>query len=166
MPKPMIIQSASAPINDGENDIVLTKDQVWAGFQAWARGDKRFVPGFVDVRIVSDDGTEILKDVLQYGKTNMPDGSPNMQKSTFRDDYLVVTEYLAGPWFMALYFLDEDENGEVSFHLTTLRHTRHPDFVDPDARAQKEGAKPPPNVEQNIQRVLKVIREMAASGEI
>lgn len=166
MSQPLIIESAVVRVNAPGADITLSKEQLWEGFKSWAKGDKRFVPDFVDVEILSDDGTEVLKDVKQYGKSSMADGSPNLQKSTFRDGYLVVTEYLAGPWFMALYYIGEDEGGELQFHLTTLRHTQHPDFIDPLVRAKDEGAKPPPTLDQNIARVLGVIRKMAQSGEL
>lgn len=166
MSQPMIIESASALANTPDVQITLSKEQLWAGLKIWARGDKRFIPDFVDVEILKDDGTEILKDVKHYGKSSLADGSPNLQKSTIRDGYLVVTEYLSGPWFMAIYYVDENETGQIYFHLTTLRYTQHPDFVDPLARAKSERAKPPPTLDQNINRVLGVIRQMASSEEI
>jgi len=109
----------------------------------------------------------VIKDILHYGKSSMADGSPNLQRTSFRGDNLMITEYLAGPWFMAIAGIEEREDGEVCFQLTTLRHKQHPDYVPPAEAARKAGAdKPPPTTEQNARRVLGIIRGLAERNEL
>ena len=125
----------------------------------WGEGDERFIPSFVD--------SKIIKEILHYGKSSLADGSPNLQRTTFRGDNLMITEYLAGPWFMAIAGIEEQKDGELSFLLTTIRHKQHPDYVSPSEAAKTAGAdKPPPTTEQNAKRVLGIIRELIKKDEL
>ena len=93
--------------------------------------------------------------------------APNLQRTTFRGDNLMITEYLAGPWFMAIAGIEEKQDGELCFLLTTVRHKQHPDYVSPSEAAKKAGAdKAPPTTEQNARRVLGIIRELVEKGEL
>ena len=135
--------------------------------RAWGRGDERFVPTFVDSKIIKENNNEVIKEILHYGKSSLVDGSPNLQRTTFRGDNLMITEYLAGPWFMAIAGIEEQEDGELFFLLTTLRHKQHPDYVSPVEAAKKAGVdKPPPTTEQNARRVLGIIRELVAGDAL
>ena len=108
-----------------------------------------------------------IKEILHYGKSSLVDGSPNLQRTTFRGDNLMITEYLAGPWFMAIAGIEEKEDGELCFLLTTLRHKQHPDYISPSDAAKTAGAeKPPPTTKQNAKRVLGIIRELVKKGEL
>ena len=118
-------------------------------------------------KIIKESNNEIVKEVLHYGKSTLADGSPNLQRTTFRGDNLMITEYLAGPWFMAIAGIEEKQDGELCFLLTTVRHKQHPDYVSPSEAAKKAGAdKPPPATEQNARRVLGIIRELVEKGEL
>ena len=121
----------------------------------------------MDSKIIKESNNEIVKEVLHYGKSTLADGSPNLQRTTFRGDNLMITEYLAGPWFMAIAGIEEKQDGELCFLLTTVRHKQHPDYVSPSESAKKAGAdKPPPTTEQNARRVLGIIRELVEKGEL
>jgi hypothetical protein len=79
----------------------------------------------------------------------------------------MVTEYLAGPWFMAIAGIEERQDGELFFLLMTVRHKQHPDYVSPSGAAKKAGAdKPPPTTEQNARRVLGIIRGLIERDEL
>ena len=118
-------------------------------------------------KIIKENKEEIVKEILHYGKSSLPDGSPNLQRTTFRGDNLMITEYLAGPWFMAIAGIEEKRGGELCFLLTTLRHKQHPDDVSPTEAAKKAGAdKPPPTTEQNARRVLGIIRGLVEEGQL
>ena len=133
----------------------------------WGEGDERFIPSFVDSKIIKESNNEIIKEILHYGKSSLADGSPNLQRTTFRGDNLMITEYLAGPWFMAIAGIEEQKDGEISFLLTTIRHKQHPDYVSPSQAAKTAGAdKPPPTTEQNAKRVLGIIRELIKKDEL
>ena len=133
----------------------------------WGRGDERFIPSFVGSKIIKESKNEIIKEILHYGKSSLADGSPNLQRTTFRGDNLMITEYLAGPWFMAITGIEEKQGGELCFLLTTVRHKQHPDYVSPAEAAKKAGAgKPPPSTEQNARRVLGIIRELVKKDEL
>jgi hypothetical protein len=133
----------------------------------WGKGDARFIPSFVDSKIIKESNNEIIKEILHYGKSSLVDGSPNLQRTTFRGDNLMITEYLAGPWFMAIAGIEEKQDGELCFLLTTLRHKQHPDYVSPSEAAKTAGAdKPPPTTEQNARRVLGIIRELVKNDEL
>ena len=133
----------------------------------WGRGDERFIPSFVDSKIIKESNNEIIKEILHYGKSSLADGSPNLQRTTFRGDNLMITEYLAGPWFMAIAGIEEKQGGELCFLLTTVRHKQHPDYVSPPEAAKTAGAdKPPPSTEQNARRVLGIIRELVKKDEL
>ena len=161
------IQTASIPLNDQDSSTELTREQLWQALKVWGRGDARFVPSFVESRIVEESSDQIIKDILHYGKSSMADGSPNLQRTSFRGNNLMITEYLAGPWFMAIAGIEERENGEICFQLTTVRHKQHPDYVSPAEAARRAGAdKPPPTTEQNARRVLGIIRKLAATDEL
>ena len=135
--------------------------------RAWGRGDERFIPSFVGSKIIKENNHEIVKEILHYGKSSLADGSSNLQRTTFRGDNLMVTEYLAGPWFMAIAGIEERQDGELCFLLTTVRHKQHPDYVSPSETAKKAGAdKSPPTTEQNARRVLGIIRELVEKGEL
>ena len=117
----------------------------------------------MDSKIIKESKNEVVKEILHYGKSSLTDGSPNLQRTTFRGDSLMITEYLAGPWFMAIAGIEKRQDGELYFLLTTLRHKQHPDYVSPVEAAKKAGAdKPPPTTEQNARRVLGIIRELVA----
>ena len=121
----------------------------------------------MDSKIIKESNDEIVKEILHYGKSSLPDGSPNLQRTTFRGDNLMITEYLAGPWFMAIAGIEEKQGGELCFLLTTLRHKQHPDYVSPTEAAKKAGAdKPPPTTEQNARRVLSIIRGLVEEGQL
>ena len=161
------IQTASIPVNPAGSATQISRSQLWQALRIWGRGDARFIPSFVESRIVEDSDDVIIKDIPHYGKSSMADGSPNLQRTSFRGDNLMITEYLAGPWFMAIAGIEEREDGEVCFQLTTLRHKQHPDYVPPAEAARKAGAdKPPPTTEQNARRVLGIIRGLAERNEL
>ena len=161
------VQTVSIPVNGDGDDTPVSREQMAAALRTWGRGDARFVPSFVNSEIVEDNGDEIIKNVLHYGKSSMADGSPNLQRTTFRGDNLMITEYLAGPWFMAIAGFEETQDGEIRFLLTTIRHKQHPDYVSPAESASRAGAdKPPPTTEQNARRVLRIIRGLAAAGDL
>ena len=133
----------------------------------WGEGDERFIPSFVDSKIIKESNNEIIKEILHYGKSSLADGSPNLQRTTFRGDNLMNTEYLAGPWFMAIAGIEEQKDGELSFLLTNSRHKQHTDYVSPSQAAKTAGAdKPPPTTEQNAKRVLGIIRELIKKDEL
>ena len=135
--------------------------------RAWGKGDERFIPSFVGSKIIKENSHEIVKEILHYGKSSLADGSPNLQRTTFRGDNLMITEYLAGPWFMAIAGIEEKQDGELCFLLTTLRHRQHPDYVSPSEAAKKAGAdKPPPTTEKNARRVLGIIRGLVEEGQL
>ena len=135
--------------------------------RAWGRGDERFIPSFVGSKIIKENNQEIVKEILHYGKSSLVDGSPNLQRTTFRGDNLMSTEYLAGPWFMAIAGIEEKQDGDLCFLLTTIRHKQHPDYVSPSAAAKEAGAdKPPPTTEQNARRVLGIIRGLVEEGQL
>jgi hypothetical protein len=78
----------------------------------------------------------------------------------------MINEYLAGPWFMAIAAIDEREDGELCLQLTTMRHKQHADFVSPSETAKKAGGKAPPTTDQNVRRILGIIRQLAEEGEL
>ena len=161
------MQSVSIPVNPDRNCPHINKKQFSLALRAWGRGDERFVPSFVDSKIVKESDVEIVKEILHYGKSSLADGSSNLQRTTFRGDNLMVTEYLAGPWFMAIAGIEERQDGELCFLLTTVRHKQHPDYVSPSETAKKAGAdKPPPTTEQNARRVLGIIRGLIERDEL
>ena len=57
----------------------------------WGEGDERFIPSFVDSKIIKESNNEIIKEILHYGKSSLADGSPNLQRTTFRGDNLMIT---------------------------------------------------------------------------
>ena len=115
----------------------------------WGEGDERFIPSFVGSKIIKESNNEIIKEILHYGKSSLADGSPNLQRTTFRGDNLMITEYLAGPWFMAISGIEEQKD------------------VSPSQAAKTAGAdKPPPTTEQNAKRVLGIIRELVKKDEL
>jgi len=161
------VRSVSIPVNPDRNCPRINKKQLSLALRAWGRGDERFVPSFVDSKIVKESDVEIVKEILHYGKSSLADGSSNLQRTTFRGDNLMVTEYLAGPWFMAIAGIEERQDGELCFLLTTVRHKQHPDYVSPSETAKKAGAdKPPPTTEQNARRVLGIIRGLIERDEL
>jgi hypothetical protein len=163
----MEISTASIPVNTQKDIRQVTCQQLSRALRIWGRGDERFVPSFVESRIIKESEDEIIKEVLHYGKSVLADGSPNLQRTSFRGDNLIVTEYLAGPWFMAIAGIEERDGDELCFQLTTVRHKQHPDYVSPAEVARKAGAdKPPPTTEQNARRVLGIIRQLAEDGEL
>lgn len=160
-------RTASIQVNAMDDSIMITREQLSDALRTWGRGDTRFIPSFVESRIIEESETEIIKEVLHYGKSVMADGSTNLQRTSFRGDNLIVTEYLAGPWFMAIAGIEERDHGELYFQLTTVRHKQHPDYIPPAEVARKAGAdKPPPTTEQNAHRVLDVIRSLVKNGEL
>ena len=163
----MEIQSASIQVNPDRSSAQISKKQLSLALRAWGRGDERFIPSFVGSKIIKENNQEIVKEILHYGKSSLADGSPNLQRTTFRGDNLMITEYLAGPWFMAIAGIEEKQGGELCFLLTTLRHKQHPDYVSPTEAAKKAGAdKPPPTTEQNARRVLSIIRGLVEEGQL
>ena len=161
------VQTASVPVNPPGSDMQISRSQLWQALKIWGRGDERFIPSFVKSTIVEESGDQIVKDILHYGKSSMADGSPNLQRTSFRGDNLMITEYLAGPWFMAIAGIEERDDGEICFQLTTVRHKQHPDYVSPAESARRAGAdKPPPTTEQNARRILGIIRELAGNQEL
>lgn len=161
------IQSVAIPINLPDTEKPITRAQLAKAFRLWGRGDKRFVPSFVESVIVEESENEIVKEVRHYGKSIMADGSPNLQRTWFRDDNLMMSEYMVGPWFMVIAGIDERQSGEIYFQLTTIRHTQHQDYLPPAELAKRNGAaKPPPTVEQNINRLAGIIRGLAETGEL
>jgi len=161
------IQSASIQVNPDRSSAQISKKQLSSALRAWGRGDERFIPSFVGSKIIKESNDEIVKEILHYGKSSLPDGSPNLQRTTFRGDNLMITEYLAGPWFMAIAGIEEKQGGELCFLLTTVRHKQHPDYVSPSEAAKKAGAdKPPPTTEQNARRVLSIIRGLVEEGQL
>ena len=161
------MQTVSIPVNPDRNCLHINKKQLSLALRVWGRGDERFVPSFVGSKIVKESDDEIVKEILHYGKSSLADGSPNLQRTTFRGDNLMITEYLAGPWFMAIAGIEEKQDGALYFLLTTVRHKQHPDYVSPSEAAKKAGAdKAPPTTEQNARRVLGIIRELVEKGEL
>jgi hypothetical protein len=163
----LVIQTASIPVISPGSTTQVSREQLWKALKIWAKGDERFVPPFVQTRIVEETESQVIKEVRHYGKSIMADGSPNLQRTSFRGDNLMITEYTAGPWFMAIAGIEERDNGEICFQLTTIRHRQHPDYVPPEELARRAGAdKPPPTVEQNAHRVLGIIRVLVENNEI
>jgi len=161
------VQTASIPVNPDRNCLHINKKQLSLALRVWGRGDERFVPSFVGSKIVKESDDEIVKEILHYGKSSLADGSPNLQRTTFRGDNLMITEYLAGPWFMAIAGIEEKQDGALCFLLTTVLHKQHPDYVSPSEAAKKAGAdKAPPTTEQNARRVLSIMRELVEKGEL
>jgi hypothetical protein len=161
------IQSVATPINLPGTEIPISRVQLAKALRLWGRGDARFVPSFVESIIVEESENEIVKEVRHYGKSIMADGSPNLQRTWFRDDNLMMSEYMVGPWFMVIAGIDEREDGELCFQLTTIRHTQHQDYLPPAELAKRNGAaKPPPTTEQNIHRLAGIIRGLADAGEL
>ncbi len=161
------VQTASIVVNPAGTTVRLTRRQLSKALRVWGKGDQNFIPDFVESKIVSEDENVIIKEIRHYGKSIMADGSPNLQRTSFRGDALMVTEYLAGPWFMAIACIEEAPDDELKFLLTTLRHTQHPDYLPPATIAEQSGAKkPPPTTEQNARRVLGIIRNLAERGEL
>ncbi len=161
------IQTASIPVNRPDGAVQISRAQLWKALKIWGRGDGRFIPSFVESRIVEESAEQIVKDILHYGKSSMADGSPNLQRTSFRGDNLMITEYLAGPWFMAIAGIEDRDDGELCFQLTTVRHKQHPDYVPPAEAARRAGvSKGPPTTEQNARRVLGVIRALAENNEL
>jgi hypothetical protein len=161
------VQTVSIPANLNESEEQISREQLSSALRIWGRGDERFVPSFVSSKIVKESGDEVFKEVLHYGKSSLADGSPNLQRTTLRGDNLMVTEYLAGPWFMAIAGFEERQDGELCFLLTTIRHKQHADYVSPADAALLAGAKkPPPSTEQNARRVLGIIRRLAENDEL
>ena len=91
------MQSVSIPVNPDRNCLHINKKQLSLALRVWGRGDERFVPSFVGSKIVKESDDELVKEILHYGKSSLADGSSNLQRTTFRGDNLMVTEYLAGP---------------------------------------------------------------------
>jgi hypothetical protein len=161
------IQTVSVPVNSPDVDVQLSRDQLVLALRLWGRADSRIVPGFVDVKIIEESDNTIVKEVLHHGKSSLADGSPNVQRTTHHGDNLMVTEYLAGPWFMAIAGFEELDEGELNFLLTTVRHKQHADYVAPAEAAKKAGAdKAPPTTEENARRVLGIFRDLAANNEL
>ncbi len=161
------IQTASIPVIAPGSTTQVSRVQLWKALKIWGKGDKRFVPPFVQTRIIEESENQVVKEVHHYGKSNMADGSPNLQRTSFRGDNLMITEYMAGPWFMAIAGIEERDNGEICFQLTTIRHRQHPDYVSPEELARRAGAKKmPPTAEQNAHRVLGIIRGLVENNEI
>ena len=161
------IQTASIPVNPDGSSVQVSKKQLSLALRVWGKGDERFIPSFVDSKIIKESNNEIVKEILHYGKSSLADGSPNLQRTTFHGDNLMVTEYLAGPWFMAIAGIEEKQSGGLCFLLTTVRHKQHPDYLPPSVAAKKAGAdKPPPTTEQNARRVLGIIRELVKKEEL
>jgi hypothetical protein len=161
------IQTASIPVNPPGNAMQISRSQLWRALKTWGRGDGRFIPSFVESKIVEETDDQIVKEILHYGKSSMADGSPNLQRTSFRGDNLMITEYLAGPWFMAIAGIEARDDGQICFLLTTVRHKQHPDYVPPAEVARRAGAdKPPPTTEQNARRVLGIIRRLVESDEL
>jgi hypothetical protein len=161
------VQTASIPVNTPDHDVKLSKEQLTSALRLWSLGDKRIVPDFVDTKIIEESGNEIIKEVLHHGKSSMKDGSPNLQRTSLRGDNLMLTEYLAGPWFMAIAGFEETEDGDIHFLLTTIRHKQHVDYLAPAEAAKKAGAnKPPPTTKENAKRVLGIFRDLALSNQL
>ena len=161
------VQTASIPVNPAGNHRRISREQVSLALKIWGRGDERFIPSFVDSRIVDEVGDEVIKEIRHHGKSKMADGSRNLQRTTFRGDNLMVTEYLAGPWFMAIAGIEERQGNEICLQLTTVRHKQHPDHVSHAQAVTWAGAgKPPLTTEQNARRVLGIIRELVENREL
>ena len=161
------IQTVSIPVNSEGNSPSISREQLSLALRIWGKGDKRFIPSFVDSKIIKESNNEIIKEILHYGKSSLADGSPNLQRTTFRGDNLMITEYLSGPWFMAIAGIEDKQDGQLCFLLTTLRHKQHPDYVSPSEAAKKAGAdKPPPTTKENAKRLLGIIRELVKIDEL
>ena len=161
------IQTVSIPVNSEGNSPSISREQLSLALRIWGKGDKRFIPSFVDSKIIKESNNEIIKEILHYGKSSLADGSPNLQRTTFRGDNLMITEYLSGPWFMAIAGIEDKQDGQLCFLLTTLRHKQHPDYVSPSEAAKKAGAdKPPPTTKGNAKRLLGIIRELVKKDEL
>jgi len=161
------IQTVSIPVNSEGNSPSISREQLSLALRIWGKGDKRFIPSFVDSKIIKESNNEIIKEILHYGKSSLADGSPNLQRTTFRGDNLMITEYLSGPWFMAIAGIEDKQDGQLCFLLTTLRHKQHPDYVSPSEAAKKAGAdKPPPTTKENAKRLLGIIRELVKKDEL
>jgi hypothetical protein len=161
------IQTVSIPVNPDGSSAQISKKQLSLALRIWGRGDARFIPSFVNSKIIKESNNEIIKEILHYGQSSLAGGSPNLQRTTLRGDNLMITEYLAGPWFMAIAGIEERQDGVLCFLLTTVRHKQHPDYVSPAEAAKKAGAdKPPPTTEQNAKRVLGIVRGLVEKGEL
>lgn len=143
----------------------VTVEQAWQGLLLWARGDPRFVPTFVETEIVSDDGREVRKIVRNRIGAQRNVGERG-QLSTVNDGMLITHQYLDGPWFLAITGVDFSDSEKPALFVTTLRHKLHPEFQDPDATAVAKGMAPPPTPQQNVDRIIEVIRQAVAAGEI
>lgn len=153
-------------VSSGTADLgSVTVDQAWKGLLLWARGDSRFVPGFVETEIVSDDGREIRK--IVRNKVGAQRGAEERgQLSTVCDGQLITHQYLDGPWFLAITGIDSSDPEKPALFVTTLRHKLHPEYQDPDAVAAAKGMVPPPTAQQTVVRIIGVIGQAAEAGEL
>lgn len=155
IPGAMNMSSGAAPIGE------LTVDQVWAGLCLWARGDARFFPSFATVEILSDDGREILKIM-----GNKIDEIKISQRSTIREGHVITHDNLVGPWFLAMASIDTSKPDAPTLVITTLRHTLHPEYKDSAVAAAERGLPTPPTPQQNVERILGIVRQLVDAGEL
>jgi hypothetical protein len=161
----ILTSSASLPLRGKGAEVSISVEQAWKAILRWVRGDSNFVPKFVQTEVISEDDMQIVKRVQYFaGSDNMP---PKREQITrLYPGYLAVTRYSDGPFFLAMAGIDLTDQADPKLFLTTIRHTQDPLFRDPAEAARERGMPPPGGGEQNLARVLDVIRRLIAEGNL
>src|ERR1700722_2141604 len=164
--RPAVLTStASVRLRGKDGEVSISVEQAWQAILRWVHGDNHFVPKFVLTEVVSEDETQILKRVQYYAGSDNP--PPKREQITrLYPGYLAVTRYSDGPFFLALAGVDLADQSDPKLFLTTIRHTQDPSFRDPTETARERGMQPPGTSEQNLGRVLNVIRQLIVEGKL
>jgi hypothetical protein len=163
---PLLISTASVPLNGRDGELPITIEQGWQAVLMWARGDSHFVPPFITSEVLYEDEAEIRKRV-HYFKASVNPPPSREQTARIFPGYLAVTRYLDGTFFLALAGIDTADPADPKLFLTTVRRRRDPRLSDPAETARaKAGVPPPGTAEQNLQRILPIIRALVSDGRL